>query len=165
MPKTMEELESELKTVTDKIGGLIDRINGEGLVPAFRCGHSQLLYPGNYLKEWGKLYGIGQGPLPVSEALDSDYDTAPAKLDSSVKSITQIMHGLSVTGAQMDFLLVTQEEFDARPTVLATEDPDYEARCEIILPKQLAKSGTLKALYAQWEQRNGSIKQLLARRG
>lgn len=159
----LDELEANLKTVTDRTGGIIDQMSGKGLVPAFRCGHSRLLYEADYLKEWGKLYGVGLGPDPVSEALDSDYDTPPPVMGNTVRRITQIMHGLCSTRAQMDFVMVTPGEWEARTTVLASEDPDYDRRCRIILPKQLAKSAGLKALYAEWERRNGSITNLLER--
>lgn len=160
----LDELEASLKAVTDNTGRLMDRAAGKGMLPAFRCGHSGLLYPPDYAKEWGRLYGIGLGPDVCSEALDSDYDTAPPEVDSSIKRITQIMHGMRVTKAQMDLVSVTPEEYSARTTVLDQEDPDYDKRAPILLEKQLKKSGTLQALYAEWERRNGRVTFSQARR-
>lgn len=161
----LQTLEDNLLTVTDKIGGLVDLVMGKNLVPAFRCGHSRLLYPADYLKAWGKRYGIGLGPSPVSEALDSDYDSAPPVVDRYTSRITQIMHGLGVTNAQMDFVMVQPTEWEARTTVIAADDPLYDSRVSIILPKQIAKSPAIKALYAEWERRNGPVTNQLRRVG
>ena len=161
----LDELEAAVKAVTDKTGGIMDQVTGKNLVPAFQCGHSQLLYPPDYAKEWGRLYGIGLGPDVCSEALDSDYHTAPPVIDNNIRRITDVMHGLVVTKAQMDFVMVTPEALAAAPTVLALGDEHYEERAPILLQKQLAKSQPLKALFAEWERRNGSVKNLsLARR-
>lgn len=154
---TLEEIESQLRTVTDQVGRLMDQVSGKGLVPAFRCGHSQLLYPGDYLKQWGKLYGIGLGPTPVSEALDSDYDTELPAVDRSTKRLTQIMHGLTVCKSQMDFVLVRPEELEYSGTVLALGDEDYDQRAPILLERQLKRSQALKVLYAEFEKRNGPV--------
>lgn len=138
MGKTIEQLESELLTVTDKIGGLMDIINGKGLVPAFRCGHSGLLFDGDYLKEWGRKYGVGLGPTPVSEVLDSRYDCAPPKLTAQIRSLDQIMHPLGHTFAQVDMLLVRPEELTGdKAAVTMASDPYVQRRARIVLAKQL----------------------------
>jgi hypothetical protein len=153
----LDELEANLKAVTDKTGGLLDISLGKGLVWAFRCGHSKLLYPSDYAKEWGRLYGIGLGPDVCSEALDSEYMQDLPSMGDQVRRITQIMHPMHVTRAQMDLVSVTPQEWEQRTTVLDQEDADYQERVPILLTKQLQKSPAMKALYAQWETRNGPL--------
>lgn len=138
MAKTIEQLESELYTITDQVGKLMDLINGKGLIHAFRCGHSGLLFEGDYLKEWGRKYGIGLGPQPVSEVLDSRYDCAPPRLTANIRSIDQIMHPLAHTFAQVDMVMVRPEELTGdKAAVTMAADPYMQRRARIVLQKQL----------------------------
>lgn len=133
----LDEIESQLKTATDNIGRLMDLVTKKGMVPAFRCGHSGLYFPGDYLKEWGRKYGIGLGPTPVSEVLDSRYDCAPPKVTANIRSLDQIMHPLAHTFAQVDMELVLPEQLDAKAAVTMQADPYLQQRARIVLQKQL----------------------------
>lgn len=151
--RALDDLEASIREVTDKTGGLMDLVLQKNFEPGFICGHSRLFFPPDYLKEWGKLYGIGLGPDPVSEALDSDYDTAPPEITPRTRSIDQIMHPLMVTRAQVDFVLLPPGSGIAR-AVLAEEDTALEKRVAIIRPKQLAnKRGQLRVMQAAWLQK------------
>lgn len=132
------ELESQLRAVTDNVGRLMDTVLQKGFVPAFRCNHSGLLLPGNYVKDWGREgIGIGLGPHPVSEVLDSDYDTAPASITPEIRRIEQVMHPVGVCGAQVDLVMVHPDEFKAAKAILDREDRLMEARCSIVREKQM----------------------------
>jgi hypothetical protein len=157
MSKTIEQLEQEIKTVTDRMT-LVDQIlkaqgRGVKMIPAFRCGESGLWYPGDYIKLWGKKYGIGLGYHPCSESLQSMYEVQPPTIDGQIKKITQVMHPLRVSGCQMDFDLVDEETFKEKSAVLVVDDLDMEKRGPILRKKQLANSaGQLKIMQAAWER-------------
>ena len=134
----LKELESQLRAATDKIGRLMDRILQKGFVPAFRCNHSGLLLPGNYVKDWGREgIGIGLGPDPVSEVLDTDYDTAPAPISPEIRRVEQVMHPVGVCRAQVDLIMVHPEEFEASKAILDREDRLMERRCSIVRARQM----------------------------
>lgn len=152
---TNEELEAALKAVTDKLTILDQVIKsaklGAPVVAAFKCNHSGLYFPPDYVKEWGKLYGIGLGIDPVSEVLNSDYDTAPPKPDESTMDINTIMHPLIVTRVQVDLMTVPQDEYEANKAIIAIDDPRMVERAKICRANQLDNpKGRLKALEANW---------------
>lgn len=101
---------------------------------AYRCRHSGLYFPESYFKEWGKTTGIGMGPRPVSEVLDT--------LDNEGVS-KSLNHGpmlpVGVTHAELDLVQVTPDEFEARKAILASDDPDMAKRVPLIITKQKAK--------------------------
>lgn len=153
--KTLEQLEAELLSVTDQVGRLMDQAMQKGFVPAFQCGHSGLYLPGDYVKEWGRSYGIGQGPHPSSEVLDSDYYSAPPPITPDIQSIEQIMHPLITTFAQVDFCMVHPSELEGRLAVLVKDDPKMKTRARIVRAKQLANPrGRLRNMQAAWEGAN-----------
>lgn len=130
----IDVLEASLKFVTDQVGKVMDRILKKGFIPAFRCSHSGLLLPVDYIKEWGRKYGIGLGPSPVSEVLNSDYDSKPAK-PKKFRHVDQIMHPVGNSFAQVDFDLFDPEELPW--AVLEKDDNGMEKRAAIIIQKQL----------------------------
>lgn len=101
---------------------------------AFRCSRTGLLFPADYVEEWGKKYGIGLGPVPVSEALVNDYHRAP------VGEAETGMHALSVSRAQVDLVDVKEEEFIELEAILDIEDPSMKKRAPLMRAKQLMKS-------------------------
>lgn len=151
--KTMEQLEQELLSVTDQVGMLMDLVVQKDFVPAFRCGHSGLWLPGDYVKEWGRLYGIGLGPTPVSEVLDSLYDIAPPAITPDLRRIEQVMHPVQVSMSQVDFDMVPAATFE-RPgaaAILAADDADMERRCAIVYAKQLVNPNSrVPLMRASW---------------
>ena len=136
--RKIAELEAQLRAVTDSVGRLMDMVQQKGYVPAFVCNHSGLLLPGNYVKDWGRDgIGIGLGPDPVSEVLDTDYDTAPAPITPEIRRVEQVMHPVGVCRAQVDLVMVAPEEFEARKAILERQDRLMERRCSIVRQKQL----------------------------
>jgi len=101
---------------------------------AFQCSHSGLLYPENYIKEWGTTYGRGMGPEPVSMVYDTCYGVNPS-IPSDTRSRrgnASIMHPVKVCRAQIDLVEVTPEEFKKRKALL----PGNPAIREILMEKQ-----------------------------
>lgn len=115
---------------------------------AFRCAWTGLYYPADYFKEWGRLYGIGLGPTPVSEALNSRTDL-PCCIPEG-NTMDSAMHPVEVVASQMDLVEVTEDEYNSNRAVLASEDPRLEKRAKILRAKQLEKPETkLSALVRQ----------------
>lgn len=152
-----QELIANVKAVTDRMA-VVDRIIkdnrlGVETVMVFRCGESGLLYPGDYIRQWGRLYGIGLGPHPVSESLQSEYEVDPPRITPSIESIEQIMHPLRVSGVQMDLDLVSKEEALLAVPVIAIEDRNMKLRARILYAKQLNNPrGRLGIIRAAWAQ-------------
>lgn len=108
---------------------------------ALRCRWSGLLYPADYQKEWGKKYGIGMGPVPRSEALNSRTDLPCCIPDAG--GMEKAMHPMElVPGGELDLVEVTEEEFAAKRAILHSEDPRFERRAAILRNKQLEKPDT-----------------------
>lgn len=147
----LDDIEAALKATTDKVGGLMDMVLQKDYVPAFVCNHSGLLLPGDYVKEWGRLYGIGYGPDPVSEVLDSDYDTDPPAITPAIRRIEQIMHPVGVCFAQVDRTMVHPSVFMTSKAIMEHEDMEMEARASIVREKQLKNiRGRLRTMQAAW---------------
>jgi len=105
---------------------------------AFRCSRTGLLYPADYIEEWGRKYGVGLGPVPISEALVNDYHRDVVGEGDSA------MHGLSVARAQVDCVEVTEEEFEKGKAVLAIDDEKMMERGRLMQDKQFLKSVKLQ---------------------
>ncbi len=155
----LAEMEANLRAVTDKVGRLMDQVAEKGFIPVFRCGHSGLYFKGDYIKEWGRLYGIGLGPDPKSEVLDTDYHCPPPAITPDIRRIEQIMHPVRVSGAQVDLLMVDAAEASTRWAIPEREDVDMYRRIEIIRPKQLVNpKSQIPQMHASWERaRKGLI--------
>lgn len=153
---TLEEIEAALKATTDQVGGLMDQVTQKGFIPAFVCNHSGLLLPFDYVKEWGRKYGSGLGPHPVSEVLDTNYDTEPPRITPSIRSLEQIMHPVGPSFAQVDRVMVHPSVFAATKAVLHRDDKQMETRAKILRAKQLENPrGRLKTMAALWNQKGG----------
>lgn len=154
---TNEELEQNLKAVTDRLT-LLDQVIkgakiGAPVVTAFRCNHSGLYFPADYVKQWGRLYGHGLGPTPVSEVLDTDYETDPPPITNKIEDINQIMHPMGHVRVQMDLMNVPQDEYEAKKAIAHHEDKNMRRRAAIVRAKQLANPrGKLRMLQASWER-------------
>lgn len=150
-----QALLANVKSLTDRMT-MVDEVFrqaklGRDMVPVFQCGHSGLYLPGDYIRGWGKDYGIGLGQHPVSECLDSDYDTAPPPITPEIRSIEQIMHPLHTTCAQVDMLLVERSAYEDDRLILAKEDPYLESRARLVRRKQLAHpKSRIRNMQAAW---------------
>lgn len=163
------ELLANVRSFTDHMR-MVDEVFkalriGRNMAPAFQCGHSGLYFRGNYLREWGKTVGIGQGPSPVSEVLDTDYDGNLPALSGEIKRIEQIMYPMGFTNAQVDACLVDVDQVtaDGKWAVLATDDPEMEERALIVRSKQLVneRAGALISLETEWNRLRGFRKGLV----
>ncbi len=149
------ELLANVKSITDHLT-IVDEIlkanrMGRNMVMAFQCGESGLYYPANYIKDWGKKFGIGLGPHPVSESLQSEYDVAPPAITPETLDLAQIMHPIRSSCAQMDLDLVDASVFASESAVLVAEDPNMRKRAPILYAKQVANPrGRLGAMRAAW---------------
>lgn len=156
-PEQEEALLANVKSITDRMD-LVDSIIkserlGQPKVLAFRCGHSGLYLPPDYVKEWGRLYGIGLGPSPCSEVLDSDYHTAPPAINEQTRSFDQVMHPVGNSFAQVDSVLVYAAEVEGHEAICAKDDPYMEARVTIVRARQdvnpMSKRKILKVAWVQ----------------
>lgn len=153
----LDELAANLKAVTDS-HAMLDQVVknakiGVPTIPAFKCNHSGLYFPPDYAKAWGKLYGLGLGPDPVSEILDTDYDTDPPAITPEIDDISQIMHPVGHTRVQMDLVMVPQDEYNANLAIPAHTDHKMKLRAPILRAKQLANTkGKLRVMQAAWER-------------
>jgi len=150
-----EALLANVKSITDRLD-MVDEVFkqlrvGRNMVLVFQCGHSGLYLPGDYVKNWGKLYGIGLGPSPVSESLQSEYDVAPPALTPEIQTLEQIMHPLRSSCAQMDTALVEAGAFRSNSAVLVLGDEKMKRRAPILYAKQVANPrGRLGLTRAAW---------------
>lgn len=107
----------------------------------YRCSRTGLYFPANYIEEWGKTYGVGLGPVPVSEALVNDYHLPV------VEQGIMPMHPVGYCGAAIHAIDVSQEEYDAHVAVLQIDDANMALRAQIMRDRQLVKSTRMKMLF------------------
>jgi len=136
-----KELIDNVKSLTDHMT-MVDEVFkqlkvGRKMVLAFQCGHSGLYLPGDFVKNWGRGYGIGLGPHPVSEVLDTDYHTAPPAITPETESLDQIMHPVGTSFAQVDYMLIDEAVFKSDAAVLVRDDPHMRKRASIVRNKQM----------------------------
>lgn len=158
----LDTLEASLKAFTDRLTFLdqvvTDNRLGVDTVLAFQCGHSRLYLPDDYIKEWGRLYGIGLGPTPVSEVFDTDYDTPPAELSEGIKRVEQLMHPIGHCRVQVDAVLVPRAVYEAEKAILEYEDPDKEERAAVVWQRQLVNPRSqVPMIMLKWERVRGQI--------
>jgi len=143
--------EENLRAVTDQVGSLMDKVLQKGFIPVFVCNHSGLFLPGDYVKQYGRKYGIGQGPSPVSEVLDTDYEVDPPEITNQIRSIDQIMHPVGPCFAQVDLLLVNPAEYEAKKAIIDLEDQGMYKRMDIVRQKQMVNPrGRLRVMHTKW---------------
>ncbi len=99
---------------------------------AYECSSTGLLFPGDYIEEWGRKYGIGLGPMPVSECWESNYELAPATPDRNTRSLDDCGHGVRSCMAPVFPVEVSGEVFAKNKAILSSEDPSGAKRWEII---------------------------------
>jgi len=145
----MNELEeakllADVKSITDHMK-MVDQVFkakglGRNLTVAFRCNHSGLYFPGDYLREWGRKFGIGLGGVPVSECLDTDYYSSLPEFGSlnGVSNPDQIAYPVRVSFASLDHELIDESHLITNGLIPAIEDLRMEKRMKIIIPKQLS---------------------------
>lgn len=136
----LDKLEADIRAVSDSNKALDQVVRaaklGRPMTVAFRCTHSGRFYPSSYAKDWGKKTGIGLGPDIVSECLDSQYHVDPPLL-RGVRRAEDVMHPVVVCMAQVDFVVIPEEDFAAGRLILAADDEFMEERIKIIRDNQL----------------------------
>lgn len=138
--ETEEALLADVKSITDRLN-IVDEVFkaarlGRDMILVFQCNESGLYFPSDYVRGWGKGYGLLCGPDVCSETLQSEYDIAPPMPDRHTISMDQIMHPLKVSRCQVDALLVERSFAESNMALLDVEDPYMRKRVPILLAKQ-----------------------------
>jgi len=132
----VNELELALAAITDQTGGLMDLILQKNFLPVFACSHSGLYFPADFVKGWGRDYGIGLGKDPVSEVWDTNYYVPLPKITAQTESLDQIMHPVDHCFAQVDFTMINPNQI-GNWAIPAKDDPLGRKRAVIVRSKQL----------------------------
>lgn len=106
----------------------------------YKCSHSGLLLPPDYVREWGKKYGHGLGAKPVSECLNT-VDVVPhTKGIRYNQPASEWMLPVEQTCAPIEVTEVPYDTWDAVPPekkmILSWDDPDRARALEIVRKKQ-----------------------------
>jgi hypothetical protein len=133
-PEQLEALVLEHTSRLDMVDAIVGS-NGQRVL-AFRCSHSAGYFPANYTKEWGHTTGIGLGPQPVSECLDTYYHIAPPPLKDCRGRVENIMHPVGHSMAQIDLVEIPIKVYEANKLILMDDDPDMTSRIAIVRKKQ-----------------------------
>lgn len=115
---------------------------------AYRCARTKLYYPDDYVEQWGRKYGIGMGPVPLSEAMVIDYD---GKFVVNERDAALSMHATGCCRAQVDLVQIEEEEFYSNQAITDQEDPGFVKRGEIMRDKQKIKSAAAMRYYGDTE--------------
>jgi len=142
------DVEKSLKSVTDSLKHLDALIKGEKR-QLFRCVGTGLYFPPNYIEEWGRLFGIGYGPKPVSECLETNWHQKVPEFDD-IKYVEQVMCPVGIAYHPIDNVIIDKNESDkGTMAVLVINDQAMVRRAGIIRNKQMNhKNGRLRALLA-----------------
>lgn len=113
---------------------------------AYRCSSTGLLYPADYIEMWGRKYGIGLGPVPVSEAWESNYEMPVSQAPRDIQNGNQIGHSIRACGAPVFPVEVSESEYEAGKAVLQSEDPNGRKRWDIVRKIQDTNHRSRRAL-------------------
>ena len=159
---TPEEMEAIVTQCTSRLDLLDKTLKGAGIgVPmtlAFQCGHSGLYFPPDYLREYGRKYGVGLGPtIGMSEILNSDYSADLPPITPDIEDIGQIMHPLYHVGVPVHLVSIPQTQYDANKPILMSDDPMMRKRGPVLYQKQLGKSPKIQMARAAWIQAGKAV--------
>lgn len=102
---------------------------------AFKCQRTGKLFPGDYVENWGRKYGIGLGPKPVSECLLNQYDgNRPVKGANGSQAMFPV--GNSFAGIQE--VEVSEADMKKNSAILAIDDPQMSSRAQVMIERQIA---------------------------
>jgi len=112
----------------------------------FQCQGTGLLFPSDFRKNWGKNgYGSGLGKVPVSECLETDWNSKVAK-PANLQSTDQIMFPVACPRYPLQRVELKEAAKPDQMAVLMRDDVKMNKRAQIIRNKQLEnKNGLLKA--------------------
>jgi hypothetical protein len=109
----------------------------------FRCSRTGVLFPPDYVEQWGRKYGIGLGSTPISEALVNCYESG---IGANPRDPMLSMFPVAVCRAQVD--LVDIEDVTAETmAVIALEDQDMVRRSEIMRGRQRDNNPEMSRIY------------------
>jgi len=110
----------------------------------FRCARTGLLYPADYVENWGRKYGIGLGPEPVSEALVNNYGGDIAINRDNMLS----MRPVAVCKAQVDLVDIPDKSPELkRMAILAIDDPHMDERAQVMRERQREHDPKMRRIY------------------
>lgn len=112
----------------------------------FRCSRTGMLFPADYIEQWGKKYGIGLGSTPISEALVNCYES-PLIRNEEHPELT--MYPIATCRAQVDLCEMDETAAAARLAILAIDDPHMEARSIIMRNRQRDHSAEMARIYRE----------------
>lgn len=140
-PEQEQALLDNVKSITDRLN-MVDQVFaaarlGVDMVLVFECGDSGLFFPADYVRNWGRDWGDGLGPVVCSETLQTDYYTAPPEPDRNTRSLDQIMHPLYHSRAPIDAHLVERGMAEANMAIPMKDDENIVKRAPILYQKQL----------------------------
>lgn len=94
-----------------------------------------MYFPADYAERWGRDYGIGLGPDPVSEALVNLYDQRAVEREGYPNTR---MFPVGVSRAPIVAVEVKETEYLAHKAVLQKNDPSMSERALIMRNRQIA---------------------------
>lgn len=109
----------------------------------FRCSRTGMLYPDDYVEQWGRKYGICLGPVPVSEALVNEYHSPLIRNESDP---AQTMYPVATCRAQIDLVEIVDPN-SSLIAVLAIDDPHMDVRSELMRIRQREHSPMMKSIF------------------
>lgn len=122
----------------------------------FRCSRTGVLFPPDYVENWGKKYGIGLGATPISEALINCYESG---IGSNPRDPLMSMFPVAVCRAQVDLVDLTDEQVKGETiAVIALDDPDMNERAELMRTRQRANSPEMARIYNDAKGFNKAVK-------
>jgi len=108
----------------------------------YQCDGTGLLFPPDYVEQWGRKYGIGMGRSVISECLETIWTEDPPASESRPEKVMFPVGrgGYSVSGVVLKPDDLEHYEF----AICRKDDPTMEKRATLIRQKQLDnKNGRL----------------------
>lgn len=116
---------------------------------AYMCSSTGLYFPADYVEEWGRKYGHGLGPMPVSECWESMYEGPVALPTRDTRSLHDCGHAIRTCCAPVFPVQITAEEYEKNKAICQHEDPRGDARWKIVRAIQVKnKKGRLQVALA-----------------
>lgn len=109
----------------------------------FRCSRTGVLFPPDYVEQWGRRYGIGLGSTPISEALVNCYESG---IGANPRDPMLSMFPVAVCRAQVDLVDISDVTGETM-AIIAIDDPDMVKRAEIMRGRQRDNNPEMSRIY------------------